>query len=145
MGSMGVSTTHHLYPPFPSDIKTAPLVSISLSKLEAGNEAESKAFFDAAKNLGFFYMKLEGSSLGERIVNGAEELHRLQQQFFGRPNEEKEEFAREKIDPFFGYRKVELKFKNDDGTPKRNETYNASRSIPSQHSAPANVCLDAKG
>jgi hypothetical protein len=129
MGSVGINTTHHLYPPFPTDITTAPLVSISLSKLEAGDQVESNAFYEAAKNLGFFYMKLEGSSLGERIVDGAERLHKIQQEFFKRPNDEKEEFAREKIDQFFGYRKVELSLKNDDGTPRRNETYNVSRFV----------------
>ena len=127
MGSIGLPTTHHLYPPFASDITTAPLVSISLTKLEAGDETESKAFYEAAKNLGFFYLKLEGSDLGERLVDGAEKLHVIQREFFKRPNEEKEEFAREKIDPFFGYRKAELpQFLNEDGTPKRNETYNVS-------------------
>ncbi|KAK5166274.1 uncharacterized protein LTR77_008535 [Saxophila tyrrhenica] len=124
MGSAGVATSHHLYPPFPSDIITAPLVSISLSKLESGDEAESQAFYDASKKLGFFYLKLEGSSLGESMVNGAEELHKIQQEFFKQPNSEKEEFAREKIDPFFGYRKAELKIKDENGLVKRNETYN---------------------
>lgn len=127
MGSVGVATTHHLYPPFPDDITTAPLVSISLRKLQAGDEAESKAFFDAARNLGFFYLNLEGSTLGESIVNGAEQLQQIQQEFFKQPHEEKEEYLREKIDAFFGYRKVELEFKHEDGTPMRNEMYNVSR------------------
>ena len=126
MGSIGVPTTHHLYPAFPDDITTAPLISISLARLEAGDEFESKALFEACKNLGFFYMELEGSSLGGRIGDGAEKLHQIQQKFFKRPNEEKEIYAREKIDPFFGYRIAPLKEKYDDGTPKRNETYNVS-------------------
>ena len=129
MGSIGVATTHHLYPPFPDNITTAPLVAISLSKLEAGDESESAAFFEAAQNLGFFYMKLEGSATGERIIDGAEQLHKIQQQFFKRPNEEKEEYAREKIDPFFGYRVVELKERDEEGRAKRNETYNVSSPV----------------
>lgn len=129
MGSVGVATTHHLYPPFPDDITTAPLVSISLTKLQAGDETESKAFFDAAKKLGFFYLNLEGSRLGESIVNGAERLQELQQAFFKRPHDEKEEYLREKIDQFFGYRRVPLKFKHEDGTPMRNEMYNVSTSV----------------
>ena len=133
MGSIGPVTTHHLYPPFPEDIKTAPLVSISLAKLELGDEHESKAFFEASKGLGFFYMNLEGSSLGERIVDQAERLHALQQKFFQRPKEEREEYAREKIDPFFGYRQVQLKLSNEDGSPKMNETYNVHVSSSSFH------------
>ncbi len=129
MASVGVATSHHLYPPFPTDITTAPLVAVSLSKLESGDQAESQAFYDASKNLGFFYLKLEGSSLGESVVQGAEQLHQVQLEFFKRPQSEKEEYAREKIDPFFGYRKAELKFKDEDGTPKKNETYNVSYPI----------------
>ena len=126
MGCIGLPTTHHLYPPFPDNITTAPLVTISLAKLEANDENESKAFFDATKNLGFFYMKLEGSSLGERIVDEAEQLHKVQQEFFKRPNQEKELYAREKIDPFFGYRVAPLKDRDENGRSKRNETYNVS-------------------
>jgi isopenicillin N synthase-like dioxygenase len=126
MGSIGLPTTHYLYPPFPDNITTAPLVTISLAKLEAGDENESKAFFEATKNLGFFYMKLEGSSLGERIVDEAEQLHKMQQQFFKQPNEEKEIYAREKIDPFFGYRVALQEVKDEEGRKKRNETYNVS-------------------
>ena len=126
MGSTDPQTTHHLYPPFASDITTAPLVSLSLRKLQSGDDAESKAFFAAAKNLGFFYMDLEGSTLGESIINGAERLQTLQQQFFKRPHEEKEEFSRTKIDPFFGYRKVDLGVRDGEGREMRNEMYNVS-------------------
>lgn len=133
MGSIGLPTSHHLYPPFPDNITTAPLVTISLSKLEAGDENESKAFFEAAKNLGFFYMKLEGSSLGERMVDEAEQLHAVQQEFFKRPNEEKDAFAREKIDAFFGYRNNGVVGKDEQGREKRHETYNVSFSIGLPH------------
>lgn len=121
---MAPQTCHHLLPPFSDKVKTAPLVSISLAKLEASDEAESKAFFNAAQNLGFFYMNMEGSALGDKLVSEAEQLFQLQKAFFKRPNEEKETYAREKIDPFFGYRHGELKTKNEDGTTMRNETYN---------------------
>ena len=121
---MRIVTCHDQLPPFPENITTAPLVSISLAKLEASDAAESSAFFDACQKLGFFYMNMEGSALGEKMVSQAEQLLQLQKEFFKRPNEEKETYAREKIDPFFGYRHGELKTKNEDGTPRRNETYN---------------------
>lgn len=126
MGSIGLPTSHHLYPPFPKDIKTAPLVSISLDKLQAGDENESNSFYDAATGLGFFYLKLGDSELGEKIVNEAEQLNDLQQEFYKLPQEEREEFAREKIDAFFGYRQVPLDATDEDGNTLRNETYNVS-------------------
>ena len=131
MGSIGLPTTHHTYPPFPSNIKTAPLVSISLSKLENGDRNESASFFEATKNLGFFYLQLEGSKLGETIVDEAEQLHALNQEFYKRPQAEREEFAREQIDDFFGYRQTKLKATYEDGSVKRNEIYNV-RSLPTQ-------------
>lgn len=125
MGSIRPKTSHHEYPPFAEDIETAPLVSISLSKLENNDPKESTAFFEACKGLGFFYLDTSGSSLGDHLVSEAEELLQLQKHFFARPNEEKEQYAREKIDAFFGYRHGLTKVKGDDGEFKRNETYNA--------------------
>lgn len=126
MGSIGPQTSHNDYPPFPSNIKTAPLVSISLAKLENNDASESAAFFEACKNLGFFYLDTSNSALGDHLVSEAEELLQLQKQFFARPNEEKEQFAREKIDAFFGYRHGVTKVKGEDGEFRRNEMYNVS-------------------
>jgi len=119
-------TCHHEYPPFPDDIKTAPLVSVSLAKLENNDAVESTAFFEASKNLGFFYMNMEGSKLGDSLVSEAEKLLQVQKEFFRQPVAEKEAFAREKLDSFFGYRHGLTKIKDEDGTPRRNETYNVS-------------------
>ncbi|KAH8897464.1 Clavaminate synthase-like protein [Thozetella sp. PMI_491] len=121
---MAPATSHHLYPPFSEDVKTAPLVSISLAKLEANDAAESRAFFQAAKDLGFFYLNTEGSALGERLVSQAEQVHSLQQRFWALPNEEKEVYAREKIDAFFGYRHSGVGPEKEGGGRERNELYN---------------------
>jgi hypothetical protein len=122
---MALATSHHLYPPFVEGVETAPLVSISLAKLEANDTAESQAFFKASKELGFFYLNMEGSALGEKIVFGAEQLNRVQQEFSNLPDEEKDQFAREKLDPFFGYR-ILHEVKNNDGVTRRDENYNVS-------------------
>ncbi|KAN0099378.1 Clavaminate synthase-like protein [Hyaloscypha variabilis] len=120
---MELKTSHHLYPPFPEGLTTAPLVSISLSKLEADDAAESHAFFKASKELGFFYLSMEGSALGEKLVSQAEQLHLVQKEFHSLPNHEKDKFAREKLDPFFGYR-ILGKREMEDGTIQRDENYN---------------------
>lgn len=87
-------TSHHTLPPFPNDVKTAPLVSISLTKLEAGDPAESSAFFRACKQLGFFYLEMTGSTLGESIVREAEQLNEVQKEFFKLPNKVKDVYGR---------------------------------------------------
>jgi hypothetical protein len=117
-------TSHDKYPPFASNVTTAPLVTISLSKLEKNDPAESAAFFEASKSLGFFYLDMNGSELGERMVIEAEKLHALQVEWFKTPKEEKDEFRQEKIGPFYAYRPIDQKEMDDDGLPKRNESYN---------------------
>ncbi len=60
---MAPATSHHQYPPFADGVTTAPLVSISLASLEADDASESAAFFKASRELGFFYMDMNGSAL----------------------------------------------------------------------------------
>lgn len=97
-------TTHHLYPPFPSDLPTASLESISLSRLQSGDAAESSKLFDSCRNLGFFYLDLTGCQLGERVICLAESLHELQQEFFALPHQDKDQYGRDKVDQFYSYR-----------------------------------------
>lgn len=97
-------TTHHLYPEFPSDLPTAPLESISLAKLETGDQTVCSKFFDSCRNLGFLYLDLLGSKLGETIVTNAESLHKLQEEFYALPHEVKDQYGKDKVDPFFSYR-----------------------------------------
>jgi isopenicillin N synthase-like dioxygenase len=97
-------TTHHRYPSFPVDLRAAPLKSISLDKLESGDDLESSKFFDSCRNLGFLYLNLLDSKLGESILSNAESLHELQQEFYALPHEAKDQYGKDKVDPFFSYR-----------------------------------------
>ena len=140
---MFLKTSHDQYPPFASDITTAPLVSISLTKLEAHDARESRAFFNASKQLGFFYLSMEGSALGEKLVSQAEQLHVVQKEFHALSNAEKEEFAREKIDPFFGYR-ILGEFEGENGRVLRNENYNVL-TLPLRRASCLLTSADAQG
>ena len=130
--NMAPKTSHDQYPPFSSTVPTAPLVSIKLSALESGDASESSAFFEACKDLGFFYLDMVGSELGESIVEESEKLHALQQEFFALPRESKDVYTQEKIGPFYAYRPIEQKDLpvDKDGQPRRNESYNVSRPKP---------------
>lgn len=120
---MVLKTSHDQYPPFAEGLTTAPLVSISLHKLEEWDTKESESFFKASKELGFFYLSFEGSELGEKLVSQAEQLHIVQKKFHGMTYAEKDEYAREKLDPFFGYRNLGERTM-EDGRIERNENYN---------------------
>lgn len=117
-------TSHHLLPPFAGGIKTAPLVSVSFAKLQSGDSEESNAFFKACKELGFFYLDLVGSDLGEKIIAEAEQLNVVQKEFFKMPNEVKDIYGRPHLDPFYAYRYNELDAKDENGAPLRGENYN---------------------
>ena len=117
-------TSHHLLPPFADGIKTAPLVSVSFVKLQVGDSEESNAFFKACKELGFFYLDLLGSDLGEKIIAEAERLNTVQKQFFKLPNNVKDIYGRPHLDPFYAYRYNELDAKDENGVTLRGENYN---------------------
>ncbi|WWD18255.1 hypothetical protein CI109_102705 [Kwoniella shandongensis] len=119
---MASLTSHDALPPFPDDVKTAPLYSISLAKLEAGDASSSDAFFEACRQLGFFYLDMLGSTLGETIVKEAEKLNKVQQEFFKLPNEVKDVYGRPHLHPFYAYRVYETE--NLQGESVRNENYN---------------------
>ena len=121
-------TSHHTLPPFPTNVNTAPIVSISLAKLESGDASESKALWEASKQLGFFYLSLEDSQLGVSLVEEAEILNVLQKEFFGLPNSEKEQFRGDlRTHSIFTYRYSDLDEKDEDGVLKRNQSYNVSQ------------------
>lgn len=118
-------TSHYTLPPFPSNLQTAPLVSISLAKLEAHDAGEHDALFAAAKDLGFFYMEMAGSPLGERIVCGAEGVNALQNRWWALPDDEKDRYGRPHLHDFFAYRYGEV---NGTNGPGRNSNYNVGTS-----------------
>jgi len=62
------------YPAFPSDIPTAQLPRLSLSKLLDHEKDESDALFKACRTMGFFLLDFEGCSEGEGFLKKAEAM-----------------------------------------------------------------------
>lgn len=130
---MASLTTHHLYPPFPSDLPTAALGSISLQQLQSSSAAtdDSSKLFTACRDLGFFYLDLTTSQLGREILREAEALHALQQEFYALPHADKDEYGQHAVDPFFSYRWTACADGVEDcwGRAGRREMYSVRRSI----------------
>lgn len=101
-------------------------MSVSFKDLEGSDANASAALFKACKELGFFYLDLFGSELGEKIIEEAENLNTLQKQFFELANEVKDVYGRPHLHPFYAYRYTELDVKDEDGVPLRSENYNVS-------------------
>ena len=90
-------------PPFPSSVPTAPLLQLSLKKLQSGDIGESDRFFQVSKDLGFFYLDLRGSPEGESILESAEELFEVGNELFELDLEEKKKYDFVKNGAYFGY------------------------------------------
>jgi isopenicillin N synthase-like dioxygenase len=108
MGDVPYTPEHTFatFPPFPSDVVTAPLVTLSLAKLQsapAESNPESQKLYDCAQNLGFFYMDMRGSPEGETLLDGAERLHELEQKFFALSPDDRELCSREQKNDGTGY------------------------------------------
>lgn len=122
---MAPTTCHHLLPPFAEGLQTAPLVSVSFAKLESGDKETSEAFVKACKELGFFYLDMFGSELGEKIVADAEKLNEIQKVFFDLPFDVKNKYGRPHLDPFYAYRYYPIEGAVDEnGDQLKSENYN---------------------
>lgn len=106
--------------PFPDDVPTAPLLRISLAKLLDGDKTEEERLFQAACELGFFYIDLQlntesnGNGNGRRagaanrtvdgdeLLRCAEQLFLVQKAFFKIPLEEKQKYDFKDQGSYFG-------------------------------------------
>ena len=79
-------------PPFPLDIPIAPLLQLSLKKLQDGDIEESARFFQAAKELGFFYLDLRHSTDGEAILKDTDRLFKVGEDLFQLDLDEKQRY-----------------------------------------------------
>ncbi len=124
-------TAHDACPAFSSNLPTAPLASISLKALQAddGSSHETSRLFEACRTLGFFYLDLSYSDLGESILQCSEQLLVLSERFYSLPHEDKDELGQDKVDPFFAYRWSPCVDGVRDiwGRPGRKEMYSVSR------------------
>jgi isopenicillin N synthase-like dioxygenase len=92
------------YPPFPSDVPTAPLARISLSKLLTGDTDEEKALFQASHTLGFFLLDLSGSPLGESLIKDVDNVLRITHNTMDLPTDAKMPYHAAPPGRLFGYK-----------------------------------------
>jgi isopenicillin N synthase-like dioxygenase len=80
-------------PPWPIDVPTASLNTLSLAKLLQNDEAELAALFSSCKTSGFFLLDLRGCKNGEDLLADTEKLFHLAKELNGMPIEEKKQYA----------------------------------------------------
>ncbi|KAK6415767.1 hypothetical protein LTR95_017547 [Oleoguttula sp. CCFEE 5521] len=132
-------------PLFPSDITTAPLLRISLSKLLSYDLTEITNLWNASRDLGFFYLDLrsppptsttkrdsahepsERNIDGPALVSSAEKLFKTGEELFKLSTEEKLRYDFKDQGSYFGYKGIGAGVVDAQGTKDRNEFYNVSK------------------
>jgi len=110
------------FPPFPDDLRVAPLVAISLRKLlESPSSLEHEHLFNAAKSLGFFYLDMRQTIVGEELLEEGNSLFDIMTELFSLPLDELQKYNFGAQNVYFGYRP---KVKD---LSARNEHYNTSK------------------
>ncbi|KAI1077961.1 putative oxidoreductase [Whalleya microplaca] len=140
--------TPNQYPPFPDNVPTVELQTISLAKLLNSDAAEQDRVFDICKGRGFFYLELGGCDAGEVILRGADDIVLVGEEVFKLPVDEKMKYkpAQQSL---FGYKFAGSSVTDKTGTPDTAEFFNISKNdmiVPDNQmsrSWPAPV-LDAK-
>lgn len=88
------------YPPFPDDLKTVELKTISLQKIQNADREEQDCMFEECKTRGFFYLDLSQSEQGDTISHGAEHIASVAESVMALPLEEKMKYPFEGKDIF---------------------------------------------
>jgi isopenicillin N synthase-like dioxygenase len=115
-------------PPFPSNILTAPLHRLSLSKLRSDPD-ESDSLFSSCKDLGFFYLDLRGDDEGERLLAQADQLFQLGPKLYDLGREELSKYDYKKLGSYAGYKGYGSAVVDEKGNLDRNEFYNVCRHL----------------
>ncbi|EJU03509.1 oxidoreductase [Dacryopinax primogenitus] len=120
----GVTSRSKVLPPFPDDIKTAPLVTLYLAKLLSHDVEEHARLFKASKNLGFFYLDMRGCPEGETLLKGKDALFETAEEFHTLPLDEKLKCDYASRGTYAGYKGVGREVIDRLGTRDRNAIYN---------------------
>ena len=62
--------------------ETVPLLRLSLRKLQDFDPVETERFFEASKDLGFFYLDFEGADNGSEVLGDVDKLFAVGEELF---------------------------------------------------------------
>ncbi|KAL6714194.1 hypothetical protein ACLMJK_008689 [Lecanora helva] len=113
-------------PPFPQDVPSIPLATLSLVKLITGDASESTQLFEACRETGFFLLDLRRCEQGEDLLCHAQEMFEMNKEIHELDSEELAKHAFNPPSDLFGYKRIgEMKL--EDGSPDRIEFYSLSQ------------------
>lgn len=136
--SNGVHVNGHVngastLPPFPDDVPTAPLLRLSLAKLQSNDSEEVGRLVRACEDLGFFYLDLQQSDIGDSILADADQLFKVGVELYDLPLEEKKKYDFMHKGSYFGYKGFGANVVDRTGRTDRNEFYNVRTKLLEPH------------
>ena len=100
---MASKRLHDAVPAFPQDLRPAPMHTISLKRLTAGETSTCQSILHACQELGFFLLDLQGDEVGEIVIDEVDRLFRAGEDIMNLPEEVKEKFQHDIPRNFLGY------------------------------------------
>ena len=88
--------------PFPDDVPTIPMCTISLEDLRSGDERTTQRMFIACQELGIFLLDLHGDEVGARLMREIDELFRVGKDIMGLPEDVKQQYLHDIPRSFLG-------------------------------------------
>ncbi|PVH96306.1 oxidoreductase [Periconia macrospinosa] len=120
---MASRTLFDALPPFPDNVVTAPIQTISLKELSSGSFDASKSLFEACRDLGFFLLDLGDDVIGEQLVGQIDQLFRISRDIMHLPKEVKIQYAHDPPKSFLGFKPRGIA-KTETNQPDRFEWFN---------------------
>lgn len=89
-------------PAFPDDIPTATMSTISLARLNSGDETAVRSLLAACQELGFFLLDLSEDKSGKELIEDIDQLFLVGKEIMDLPGEVKERYRNDYPRSFLG-------------------------------------------
>jgi hypothetical protein len=89
-------------PPFPNEVATMPMHTVSLAGLNRGQDESARQILSACRELGFFLLDLHGDDLGETMIREIDHLFSVGQDIFDLSEDVKQQYLHDAPRSFLG-------------------------------------------
>lgn len=104
-GNIAIMASEKLFtdiPPFPDNVPTVPMYTISLASLHSGRENAAERLLAACQELGFFLLDLRGDELGDTVTEEIDRLFGLGRDIMSLPEDVKRQYLHDIPRSFLG-------------------------------------------
>ncbi|KAJ8129509.1 hypothetical protein O1611_g4121 [Lasiodiplodia mahajangana] len=120
---MASETLFSEIPPFPLDVPTAVLTTITLERLRSRDDEAEKDLLRACKEFGFFLLDLRGDDTGKVLIQEIDKLFAVCRETMNLPVDVKEAYEHDAPKSFLGF-KPRGQSKTEKNEPDRYESFN---------------------